>query len=151
VSIAVDSNIVIYAEGLNDERRQDLAAALLDTIGRENLLIPVQVLGEVFVALVRHASHSRQTAASRISEWLVAHEVQETNREIISDAIELVRRHGLQVWDAVIVSAAEFAGATYLLSEDMQDGFRWRGLTVVNPFFGDPAELIQRLTNATKH
>lgn len=33
-----------------------------------------------------------------------------------------------------MLSASAEAGAAMLLSEDMQDGFVWRGLTVVNPY-----------------
>jgi predicted nucleic acid-binding protein len=49
------------------------------------------------------------------------------------DAIELATAHRLGIWDSVIVAASIAAGCQLLLSEDMQDGFSWSGLTVVNP------------------
>ncbi|MBP0661679.1 hypothetical protein J8J07_22440, partial [Mycobacterium tuberculosis] len=49
-------------------------------------------------------------------------------------ALVLAVEQHLQVWDALILAVAEEAGCETLLSEDLQDGFRWRRLTVVNPF-----------------
>jgi predicted nucleic acid-binding protein len=43
-----------------------------------------------------------------------------------------------QFWDAMILSAAADAGCTLLLSEDMQNGFVARGVTVVNPLADAP-------------
>ncbi|KAA2237899.1 PIN domain-containing protein [Salinarimonas soli] len=50
------------------------------------------------------------------------------------DAMHLAGSHGLQIWDAVILATAAGAGCALLLSEDMQDGFVWRGVTIANPF-----------------
>jgi predicted nucleic acid-binding protein len=49
-------------------------------------------------------------------------------------ATSLVEHHEFQVWDAVILAASAEAGAAVLLSEDMQHGFHWSGVTIVNPF-----------------
>jgi len=38
------------------------------------------------------------------------------------------------VWDALILSVAAENRCRLLLSEDLQDGFTWRGVTVANPF-----------------
>lgn len=46
----------------------------------------------------------------------------------------LAAGHGLQIWEAIILAVSAEARCRLLLSEDMQDGFTWRGLTVVNPF-----------------
>jgi len=35
------------------------------------------------------------------------------------------------------------AGCRLLLSEDLQHGFTWRGVTVVNPFLSPAPELLQ--------
>jgi predicted nucleic acid-binding protein len=49
-------------------------------------------------------------------------------------AISRSRRHTLSLWDALIVEAALARGCTRLLSEDLQDGRRFGGLVVENPF-----------------
>ena len=43
-------------------------------------------------------------------------------------ATDLAVDRDLSIWDAVILAAAADAGCRLLLSEDMQDGFAWRGL-----------------------
>jgi len=40
------------------------------------------------------------------------------------------------------LSAASAAGCRLLLSEDMQEGFTWGGVTVVNPFTDEPHPLL---------
>lgn len=49
-------------------------------------------------------------------------------------AADLATDHQLGIWDAVIMSAAAEAGCRLLLSEDLQPGFTWKGVTVTNPF-----------------
>jgi predicted nucleic acid-binding protein len=53
-------------------------------------------------------------------------------------AMDMAVIHRFQVWDALIVNAAAGAGCAMLLSEDMQDGFTWRGLTIINPLAEPP-------------
>ena len=45
-----------------------------------------------------------------------------------------VLMHKLGIWDAIVLSAAADAGCRLSLSEDLQDGFTWQGVTVANPF-----------------
>ena len=53
---------------------------------------------------------------------------------LILAAIDLQRLHQLSLWDALIVEAAALSGYRELLSEDLQPGFRYGGVTIVNPF-----------------
>ena len=53
-------------------------------------------------------------------------------------ALELVAAHRLHFWDAAILAAAAEAECRLLLSEDLQDGLVWRGVTVANPFAASP-------------
>ncbi len=63
-------------------------------------------------------------------------------------ALNLASVHRLQIWDAVILSAAASAGCRVLLSEDLQDGFTWNGVTVVNPFAPEPNALLAELLDS---
>ena len=53
-------------------------------------------------------------------------------------AMTMSTDHPMQIFDAMIMAAADEAGAHVLLSEGLQDGFTWRGLTVCNPFAAEP-------------
>ena len=60
-------------------------------------------------------------------------------------AMDLAADHQLGLWDALILSAAADAGCRLLLSEDLQDGFTWSGVTVTNPFGSSPHTLLGAL------
>jgi len=47
-------------------------------------------------------------------------------------ATDLAADRGLSIWDAVVLAASAEAECRLLLSEDLQTGFTWRGVTVVN-------------------
>jgi hypothetical protein len=50
----------------------------------------------------------------------------------------------------MILSAAADARCRLLLSEDLQEGFTWRGVTVVNPFRAQRHPLLAAVTAGTK-
>jgi predicted nucleic acid-binding protein len=52
----------------------------------------------------------------------------------LETALDLATEHRLQIFDAIILAASAEAGCRMLLTQDMQDGFVWRGMTVANPF-----------------
>jgi predicted nucleic acid-binding protein len=49
-------------------------------------------------------------------------------------ATDLASDHGLTIWDSVVLATSAEAECRLLLSEDLQEGFTWRGVTVTNPF-----------------
>jgi predicted nucleic acid-binding protein len=53
---------------------------------------------------------------------------------IHAKAVVLAREHGLSVYDALIVAAAQDAGCQLLFSENLQHGQRFGTVTVENPF-----------------
>jgi predicted nucleic acid-binding protein len=59
-------------------------------------------------------------------------------------ACRIEDRHRLSCWDALIVAAAADAGCGLLLTEDLQDGRVYEGVTVMNPFEHDPGEIDLR-------
>lgn len=132
--VALDTNVLAYAEGTNGAERRDAALGLIDGMPQETTVIPVQVLGELFNVLVRKAGKSRDKAREALLSWRDTFPVAETSPEVMLAAIDLAVDHRLGIWDAVILSAASQAGCRLLLSEDLQDGFSWGGVTVVDPF-----------------
>jgi predicted nucleic acid-binding protein len=143
--LALDSNVLIYAEGGNDARRQKIAHDIIDSVSPSQILIPLQAAAETFQWLVRKGGFNRHEASSRTSWWLESFETQDTNREVFSGALELAREHGVQFFDALVLTAASIANVDVLLSEDMHNGFTWGGVTVANPFAEEPSSVIQKL------
>jgi predicted nucleic acid-binding protein len=143
---ALDSNFMAYAEGVDDRRRQERAARLVSAIDTRQIVVPLQAAGELLRVLTRKINLDPREAVARVAVWL-RYPTQDTDRRVIEDAMEIVSRHPLQIWDAIILAAAEAAGASVLLSEDMQDGFRWRSVTIANPFMEEPSPIISRILN----
>lgn len=132
--IALDTNVLAYAEGAGDPHRQGIALALLETMKTSGAVLPVQALGELFNVLVRKAGWSREQARQSVLAWMDAFTLAHTSAETMLSACQLAAAHQLSIWDAVMLSASAEANCQLLLSEDMHDGFVWRGVTVANPF-----------------
>jgi predicted nucleic acid-binding protein len=131
---ALDTNILVYAEALNGPDRQRSAVTTLARIDRRRLLLPTQVLGELFNVMTRKFNKPRSFARERISAWCQRFDLHAADTDTFTNALELSTTQGLQIWDAVILATAADAGCIALLSEDMQHGFVYRGVTVINPF-----------------
>jgi predicted nucleic acid-binding protein len=135
--VALDTNILAYLAGVSRDARDDakidqirnLIARLSSVV---SLIAPAQTLGELFVVLRRGGASANEARAVLI-EFAQAFGSSASEPKTIVAAADLVVDHKLQFWDALILTAAADAGCTLLLSEDMQDGFVTRGLTVVNP------------------
>ena len=136
--VALDTNILAYAEGVNGQARKDAALKILQKFGEHEVMLPVQALGELFVVLTRKAKREAAEVRSALLGWSDGFAMIETTPDVIVEAMELVTTHRLSFWDSVMLAAAAQAGCRFLLSEDIQDGFTWRGVTVRNPFSDTP-------------
>ncbi|WP_323989404.1 PIN domain-containing protein [Nguyenibacter sp. L1] len=143
--VVLDTNVLAYAEGMNGAERRDTALDLVRRLPREGGVVPAQVLGELFNVLVRKGGRSRAEARDAMLSWRDTFPVVETSPEIMLTAADLATDHRLGIWDAVVLSAASHAGCRLLLSEDLQDGFTWGGVTVVNPFATSRHPLLDAL------
>lgn len=146
--IALDTNVLAYAAGV-DRSPEDTAKiaiarrVMTDLAQSATLVAPVQALGELFVVLLR-SGQLPDEARRIVLEFSQSLAGAESRGSTLAGALDLVIDHKMQFWDALIVSASVDAGCTLLLSEDMQDGLVVRGLTVVNPFAGDPHRKLQQ-------
>lgn len=137
----------MYAQGLhaNDEPKRQQVLSLIDAVPATSFILPVQVLGELLNVLTRGLRRSRQEAAQVVKGWQDTFDVVPTTPVALTRGMDLMLDHGLAVWDAIILATAAEAGCRVLLSEDMQDGFTWGGVTIVNPFASPPHPLLDDL------
>jgi predicted nucleic acid-binding protein len=136
---------MIYAEDMFLDPRREKALELLRSIPPNRIVVPVQSAGETLIWLVKKAKVPKPLASERIANWLDRYIAQPTTLSVMSAARELLSNHNFQVWDSIILAAAAEASANILISEDMHDGFTWRGVTVVNPFLAAPSPLLSKL------
>lgn len=148
ISVAVDTNVLAYAEGTNGGAKQQAALDLLRALPAESTLLPAQTLGELFNVLVKKARWSRADAQRAVLAWGDAFPLIETSSGVVLAATDLASDHQLGIWDAIVLSAAAEGGCRLLLSEDLQDGFTWSGVTVTNPFAASRHPLLNALCSA---
>ena len=134
IRVALDSNVLVYAEGVNGKARALDAARIVADLNENDVVLPVQALGELFTVLTRKAGWPATAARKAVLDWQDAYEVVDTSPAVLLDAMELACTHQFSTWDAVMLAAAAQAGCRILLSEDMHNGFTWRGTTIRNPF-----------------
>jgi len=142
VRVALDTNILAYAEGINDQDRQTRALLLMEALQVSSTIIPVQVLGELFRVLTKKGKQTAVEARTSVLGWQDTFTVASTSSAAFLSAMDLAADHRLQIWDAPILAVAAEANCRLLLSEDLQSDFTWRGVTVVNPFSPFPHPLL---------
>jgi predicted nucleic acid-binding protein len=140
--LALDTNVLGYAEGVNGAAMRRAALEIIEKLPADSTFLPVQVLAELFHVLVRKAGRSPQRARAAILSWQDTFPVIETSGPVLLGAMDLATGHGLSLGDAVICAAAWAAGCRLLLSEDLQAGFTWNGVTIANPFSKQTHELL---------
>ena len=132
--VALDTNVLAYAEGVNGPERRQAALQVVRELVGDEVILPIQVVAELFTVLTRKARWPAAQARAAARQGIDSYTVFDTTAAVLADAMELAVALHLASWDAVILAAAAQAECRLLLSEDMQDGFVWRGVTVRNPF-----------------
>ena len=143
--VALDTNVLADVEGVNGAARQEAAITLLQRLPEQSAVIPVQALGELYNVLSRKSGSSISRARAAILAWRDAFALAQTTEAAIVSAIDLAADHQLGIWDSIMICVASDSGCRMLLSEDMQHGFSWRGVTVANPFSANTHALLTTL------
>jgi predicted nucleic acid-binding protein len=108
--------------------KQPVARALLDGLWRDRAgALSTQVLQELYVVATRKFDPPMPRGVARV---LVA----QVDVPLVLAASELEERHRLSFGDALVVEAARRAGATRLLTEDLQPGRQVADVWIENPF-----------------
>jgi predicted nucleic acid-binding protein len=129
----IDTNVVVYAFDRADPSRQRVAIEVLE--GDSRLVLSTQVLLEAWWVLTRRlAEPLDESEAAEVVDRLGKLPVVSTDTQLVRQAIDTSRRFDLAIWDALIIEAARAAGCQTVLSEDLQTGQDFDGVTVENPF-----------------
>ena len=135
VAAFVDTNVLLYAiSTVRDEA--DKSRVTRGILDRDDLVLSVQVLQEFYVQatrLTRLERISHESAVNLIESWL-RFRVVDLTAPLVQQALQTTARWSISYWDAAIVEAARHAGCLEWLSEDLQDGMNFAGVTVRNPF-----------------
>ncbi len=149
IRVAIDSNILIYAELEPDSAKGRRAADLILRAARDGV-ISAQVLGEFLRFIQRRVPAVFAEAVRQVRIYQNVFLIPPTTDGVLNKAAELARVHHLQLWDCVVCAASSSAGAKALLTEDMHDGRAVDGLLLVNPFVRTNSEMVDRIIGAGK-
>lgn len=132
----VDTNVLIYAHDSTAADKHERARALMEDLwGSRTGYLSVQVLQEFFVNVTRKipkplsASQAKEVVAD-LTRW----HVHVPGADDVLGAIGVHLQASISFWDAMVVRSAAEMGCDVLYSEDLNDGQRYAGVLVRNPF-----------------
>ena len=131
----VDTNILVYAHDPSAGPKHDRARALVEGLWQSRAgVVSTQVLQELSVTVRKHATKPLGLPATRelVADYLAWHVVVNDGPAVLA-ALDIEQRYKVSFWDALIIHAAQLAGADVLYSEDLSDGQRYGDVRVVNP------------------
>jgi predicted nucleic acid-binding protein len=141
--VFVDTNVLLYAGDASEPEKQGPAAVWMKHLWQAKTgRISFQVLAEFYVNVTQKLKPGMPPAlAQRNIRTLLAWRPLVIGQAVLEDAWTLQQQHKLSFWDALIAASAEALGCRYLLTEDLSDGQRIAGFTVLNPFQHGPDTL----------
>jgi predicted nucleic acid-binding protein len=131
----VDTNILVYAHDRSAGIKHLRAKRLLERLWESGQgVLSTQVLQELCFNLRRKAGNPLPVDEVRIlireySTW----EIVTNTPESVLMALDVEMRYRVSFWDALILQAAAFSGASILYSEDLAAGQHYGSIQVVNP------------------
>jgi predicted nucleic acid-binding protein len=131
----VDTKILLYAHDTSAGLKHKRALQLVEQLWTSGEgVLSTQVLQELCVNLRRRVARPLPGVEIRhlIQDYL-SWQIVTNSPESLVQALEIEEHHKISFWDALIVHAAETAGAGILYSEDLADGQKFGGVRVVNP------------------
>ena len=138
--LTLDSNILFYTIDADAGERQQLARQIVRRAARTlDCFLTLQSLSEFFHSTTRKGKLTAAQAATQLDDWQALFPVVAATPGSLRLAVRAVEQHRLSFWDAMQWAVAKQAGATLLLSEDLQHGRELEGVRFQNPFLaGDP-------------
>jgi predicted nucleic acid-binding protein len=115
--VALDTNVLAYAEGLGDEPGCGMALRLVEHLPRALVVLEAQALGELAAKARRPAAQVREAVLG----WADSFEVADSTWQAFQSALDLTVDHQLPLWDALILSVAAENRCRLLLSEDFSN------------------------------
>ena len=134
-TVFFDTNVLVYAADNRDERKQRIARNLIkDALnGRLNGWISVQTLSE----FINSTLNKLKLPLDKVDGFLDFFDNLPTinpDRTLPRRGLEIKNSYDIQFYDAMMLAAAERAGATEFYTEDLNDGQLYGSVKAVDPF-----------------
>jgi predicted nucleic acid-binding protein len=133
--VFLDTNIFMYALDAAQGAKHERALFVVENLWSSGrAVLSTQVLQELCINLRQKVRPplSGEAVYRIIGDYLSWPVVVNTGESVLG-ALEIEARYQISFWDALIVQAAQTAGAETLYSEDLNDGQVYGSVRVVNP------------------
>ena len=130
----LDTNVLLYGYDLDALEKRALALNLIESGWTKpgSTALSVQVLQEFVVNFIK-AGHSHNEAAMVAGDF-ATWPIIDLTLPLFRLGLAAQARWKISLWDAMILAAAQASGARELLTEDLNHGQDYGGITVINPF-----------------
>ena len=134
VEVFFDTNVLVYLT--DDDRGRAARSEELLAFGG---VVSVQVLNGVYLGRSPQSKLDVGQKPEILAIFRATLSIVPLTLEMHDRGLDLAERYGFNVYDAMIVAAAQLAGCTVLYTEDMHDGLVIDRLTIRNPYRNPPA------------
>jgi predicted nucleic acid-binding protein len=136
---AVDTNVLLYLVDQQEPSKQRRAVALLENLALADSrpVLLWQVAVEFIAGLKRRENLGTAVAKDTFDHWQQAQALLPLflpRSNLIPIAFDLINRHSLSFWDALLLAACIEAGVDTLYSEDLSHEAMYDSVKIVNPF-----------------
>ena len=129
----IDTNIWLYSFIESQDKEKSKIAKLV--ILESDIVISTQIVNEMSVNLLKKANFSEEKIQELIQSLYKRYSVFELSTDVLIKASEIRANFSFSFWDSLVAASALDSEADYLISEDMQNGFKFEDkLTIINPF-----------------
>ena len=131
----VDTNILVYlADGHDADKREVAKRIVADAMRNpDGYLLGAQTLAEFSNVCLRKFKMGVETIRKYLS-FLDGLKIVPYGSATVERALEVRERYRLQFYDALLLATAEANGCDMFLSEDLNHGQIYCGMTAINPF-----------------
>ena len=147
MSVFVDSTTLLYPLDQNEKAKGTLCETWLNAVRLSNtLVVSAQVLNETQWTVIKKSrfATARPIIRSYLRDYFQFCLAPRPSPSLLEDAWALQDRYGLQWWDALLLGSANAANCRWFLSEDLNDGQVYGGVTAINPFRHAPQDVLGR-------
>jgi predicted nucleic acid-binding protein len=136
----IDSNVFLYSAEQKEPSKADRAGNWLRYLFESgNGMANLQVMNEITNVLIKRGNLTSERVFS-IVDGFIGFGGSAINSETVAAGRLLRLETAYSWWDCLLLASAMELQCTYFLSEDMQDGHKIRGLTVIDPFLHSPPD-----------
>ena len=96
--LALDTNILAYAEGIGDETRCLSARKLVKKLTDSEVILPAQTLGELSRVLVAKDKRNNSQVRETVLEWADSFLVADSTWFAFQTALDLTVDHQIPIW-----------------------------------------------------